>query len=155
MITIRKSNSGAVPESKMSQQLKDLKIFYNDYYSKIVSQEDSIFYDGLSYVLAYEAIDMSGNIQTNIQEHFINHLTKYINIVIDKKGKVKKIKNIQDVEIRKGEYQDLNKELKDIKDDLINFRNLESPIQYHVWILVTRENLFHNMNHFENDPYYK
>jgi hypothetical protein len=98
---------------------------------------------------------MSGNIETNIQEHFINHLTKYINIVIDKKGKVKKIKNIQDVEIRKGEYQDLNKELKDIKDDLINFRNLESPIQYHVWILVTRENLFHNMNHFENDPYYK
>ena len=151
VITIRKSNSGAVPESKMSQQLKELKNFYNDYYSKLVSQEDSIFYDGLSYVLAYEAIDMSSNIETNIQEHFINHLTKYINIMINKKGRVEKIKKIQDIELRKIKYQDLNKELKDIKDDLINFRNLESPIQYHTWILKTRKNLFHNMNHFEND----
>ena len=151
VITTRKSNKGAVPESKMSQQLKDLKNFYNDYYSKLVSQEDSIFYDGLSYILAYEAIDMSSNIETNIQEHFINHLTKYINIMINKKGRVEKIKKIQDTEIRKGKYQDLNKELKDIKDDLINFRNLESPIHYHAWILKTRKNLFHNMNHFEND----
>ena len=95
----------------MSQQLKDLKIFYNDYYSKLVSQEDSIFYDGLSYVLAYEAIDMSSNIETNIQEHFINHLTKYINIKLNKKGRVKKIKKIQDTEIRKRKYQYLNKEL--------------------------------------------
>ena len=135
----------------MSQQLKDLKKFYNEYFSKLVSQEDSIFYDGLSYVLAYEAIDMSSNIETNIQEHFINHLTKYINIMINKKGRVEKIKKIQDTEIRKVKYQDLNKELKDIKDDLINFRNLESPIQYHAWILKTRKNLFHNMNHFKND----
>ena len=151
VITTRKSNKGRVAESKMSQQLKELKNFYNDYYSKLVSQEDSIFYDGLSYVLAYEAIDMSSNIETNIQEHFINHLTKYINIMINKKGRVEKIKKIQDTEIRKVKYQDLNKELKDIKDDLINFRNLESPIQYHAWILKTRKNLFHNMNHFEND----
>ena len=123
----------------MSQQLKDLKIFYNDYYSKLVSQEDSIFYDGLSYVLAYEAIDMSSNIQTNIQEHFINHLTKYINIKLNKKGRVEKIKKIQDAEIRKRKYQYLNKELKDIKDDLINFRDFESPIQYHKWIQKTRK----------------
>ena len=135
----------------MSQQLKDLKIFYNDYYSKLVSQEDSIFYDGLSYVLAYEAIDMSSNIQTNIQEHFINHLTKYINIKLNKKGRVEKIKKIQDAEIRKRKYQYLNKELKDIKDDLINFRDFESPIRYHNWIQKTKENLFPNIECFKED----
>ena len=103
----------------MSQQLKDLKIFYNDYYSKLVSQEDSIFYDGLSYVLAYEAIDMSSNIETNIQEHFINHLTKYINIMINKKGRVEKIKKIGGVDVILdmvgGDY--ISKNLKCLNDD--------------------------------------
>jgi hypothetical protein len=39
----------------------------------------------------------------------------------------------------------VNKEFNDIKDDLINFRNLESPTQYHDWILITKENLFDNI----------
>ena len=50
--------------------------------------------EGLCYVVAYESIDMSSNIETNIQEYFINHLTKYINIIINKKGRVEKIKKI-------------------------------------------------------------
>jgi hypothetical protein len=41
--------------------------------------------EGLCYVVAYESIEMSSNIETNIQEYFINHLTKYINIIINKK----------------------------------------------------------------------
>ena len=32
-------------------------------------------------MIAYEAIDMTTNIYNNIQEHFIDYLNKYINIV--------------------------------------------------------------------------
>ena len=53
---------------------------------------------------------MSSNIETNMQEHFINHLTKYINIIHNKKERVDKIKKIKDKEIKKSEYKDLNKD---------------------------------------------
>ena len=51
----------------------------------------TIYYDKLSYILPYEAIDMITNINNNIQEHFIDHLNKYVNIVFSIKEKSAKI----------------------------------------------------------------
>jgi hypothetical protein len=64
--------------------------------------------------LAYEAIDMITNINNNIQEHFIDHLNKYVNIVFDvKKQRDEITKANKDKELRKqlhkALYDDINK----------------------------------------------
>ncbi len=49
----------------------------------LVSYPSIFLYDKLCYILAYKAIDIITN--NNIQEHFIDHFNKYVNIVFDVK----------------------------------------------------------------------
>lgn len=91
VITIRKCGSGGYKEDKMPDQLKELTKFYKEHYQPLMVKDYVIYYDKLSYILAYEAIDMITNINNNIQEHFIDHLNKYVNINFDIKSKRDKI----------------------------------------------------------------
>ena len=81
VLTIRKCNKGGYTENNIPDKLKCLTIFYKTHYANTISNNDTIYYDKLSYVLPYEAIDMTTNINNNIQEHFIDHLNKYVNII--------------------------------------------------------------------------
>jgi hypothetical protein len=74
VLTIRKCNKGGYTKENMPTQLKELTNFYKTHYFKTISHNETIFYDKLSYILPYEAIDMTTNINNNIQEHFIDHL---------------------------------------------------------------------------------
>lgn len=58
----------------MPQQLKNLTEFYEEHYKETTDKDEILYYDKLSYILAYEAIDMEKNININIQEHFCNTL---------------------------------------------------------------------------------
>merc|ERR1711998_660159 len=77
VLTVRKCGSGGYKENKMPEQLKELTTFYKEHYKSLRTNDDIIYYDKLSYILAYEAIDMITNINNNIQEHFLDHLNKY------------------------------------------------------------------------------
>jgi hypothetical protein len=79
VITKRKCGSGGYTEKTMPEQLKKLTKFYKDHYSKLINKNEELYYDGLSYILAYEAIDMITNINNNIEMNLINHINKYIN----------------------------------------------------------------------------
>ena len=59
--------------------LKNLYKFYNEHYITTIYDNEIIYYDKLSYILAYEAIDIEKNINNNIQEHFITHLNQIVN----------------------------------------------------------------------------
>lgn len=59
--------------------LKNLYKFYNEHYITTIYDNEIIYYDKLSYILAYEAIDIEKNINNNIQEHFITHLNQFVN----------------------------------------------------------------------------
>ena len=48
-------------------------------YITVIYDNEIIYYDKLSYILAYEAIDIEKNINNNIQEHFITHLNQFVN----------------------------------------------------------------------------
>ena len=132
VITIRKCNSGGYLFEKMPEQLKLLKKFYDEHYSITVCKDEILYYDKLSYILAYEAIDMITNINNNIQEHFIDHLNKYVNIVFNLKGKRDELtKNNKDKVIRKELHKQLYDEINKIKKDLINFKENTSDPKYH------------------------
>jgi len=68
-------------QNTIPDKLKCLLHFYKTHYYKTIFNNETIFYNKLSYILPYEVIDMTTNINNNIQEHFIDHLNKYVNIV--------------------------------------------------------------------------
>jgi hypothetical protein len=92
------------------------------------------------------------NINNNIQEHFLNHLNKYVNIVFDVKTKREKItKDNKDKEIRKEAHKKLTDEFNKIKKDLMSFDKLTADEKYHKWIIEERKNLYQNKTKFEKE----
>ena len=122
VITKRKCGSGGYTEKNMPSQLKILTNFYNSHYSQTTSEsnDDILYYDKLSYILPYESIDMITNINNNIQEHFISHLNRYVNVVFNLKSQRESItKNTKDKVLRKELHKQLYQEFNNIKKDLI------------------------------------
>ena len=157
VITKRKCNSGGYTDEKMPDQLKTLTDFYKNQYSLTIANDEILYYDKLPYILAYEAIDMITNINNNIQEHFIDHLNKYVNIIFDIKAKRAEItKNNKDKLIRKQLHKELYEEINKVKKDLILFGDFTSDIKYHNWIREQKIKIFPNKTEFqENNIYYE
>ncbi len=152
VVTKRISNKGAYTDKNMPQQLRTLTDFYNNIYINTIADDEIIYYDKLSYILAYEAIDMVSNIQNNIQEHFLQHLFKYVHLVFDIKNKSQQITlDNKDKVIRKQLHKELYDEIKKVKDDLISFGELTSLPKYHKWIIQERINLYGNKTSFDNN----
>ena len=143
VINKRKCNSGGYRDDNMPEQLKTLTTFYKEHYSKTIIDGETLYYDKLSYILAYEAIDMITNINNNIQEHFIDHLNKYVNIVFDvKKQRDEITKANKDKELRKQLHKELYEDINKVKKDLVSFDTLTSNKKYHKWIIEQRIKLF-------------
>ena len=157
VLTVRNCGSGGYTDKNMPEQLRMLTDFYNNVYSKTIFNNEIIYYDKLSYILAYEAIDMITNINNNIQEHFIKHLYKYVNIVFDIKNKSHEItKNNKNKQIRKELHKQLYDEISKVKKDLISFEDFTSDNKYHDWIKQERIKLFPNKTSFqENSIFYE
>ncbi len=157
VVTKRQCNKGAYTENNMPQQLKTLTDFYESNYKNTIFENEVIYYDKLSYILAYEAIDMITNIENNIKEHFPSHVCKYVNLVFDVKTKSKEItKNYKDKEERKVKHKDLYDEIQKVKNDLLIFKDeLTSDPKYHEWVQQTKRELYNGKTVFdENSVYY-
>ena len=155
VVTIRKCNTGGYTDKNMPEKLKILTHFYNNYYSSILTDNDFVYYDKLPYILAYEAIDMTTNINNNIQEHFIDHLNKYVNLIFQVKEKSAEItKNNKDKVVRKELHKQLYDEFNKVKKDLISFEEPKSAEKYHSWIREQRNHLYPNKTAFDNDNIY-
>ena len=155
VITKRKCGSGGYTEKNMPSQLKILTNFYNSHYSQTISDsnDDILYYDKLSYILPYESIDMITNINNNVQEHFMSHLNRYVNVVFNLKSQRESItKNTKDKVLRKELHKKLYQEFNNIKKDLITFdKPLTSDEKYHEWINLQKQKLYPNKTSFENN----
>ena len=155
VITKRKDNRGATPEKDYSVLLKNLYKFYNEHYISTIYDNEIIYYDKLSYILAYEAIDIEKNINNNIQEHFITHLNQFVNHSFNLKEQKDEIKKIKDKEVRKESYKSLTNEFKKIKDDLVSLTNeLNADEKYHSWIKEHKNHIVPNKPNFDKDSIY-
>jgi hypothetical protein len=67
IISVRSDNRGNSTIAKKKGRMEDLTNFYKNHYSKTIYLNEEISYDRLSYILPYEAIDMTTNINNNIQ----------------------------------------------------------------------------------------
>ncbi len=142
----------ASPTSKRGQKVKeeniknssgktDMKQFYNETFSKLVSNKPS--YTNKTHIVAITANEMITCINTNISTHFVKHLFKYINCLF-KQSKSIEIKQEKDKAKRKELYKILNKEIRDLKSDLINNKIELSKSEYHNWIRENKDFLFPN-----------
>jgi len=155
VITKRKDNRGATPEKDYSFLLKNLYKFYNEHYITTIYDNEIIYYDKLSYILAYEAIDIEKNINNNIQEHFITHLNQFVNHSFNLKEQKDEIKKIKDKEVRKERYKSLTNEFKKVKDDLISLTDeLKADEKYHSWIKEHKKHIVPNKPVFDKDSMY-
>jgi hypothetical protein len=155
VITKRKDNRGATPEKDYSELLKNLYKFYNENYITTIYDNEIIYYDKLSYILAYEAIDIEKNINNNIQEHFITHLNQFVNYSFNLQEQKDEIKKIKDKELRKEKYKSLSIEFKKIKNDLVSLSNdLTSNEKYHNWIKEHKIYIVPNKTNFDKDSIY-
>jgi hypothetical protein len=145
-------NKSQLIELIYSKQQKTLQDFYDKYYKEITIKDDILYYDKMSYILAYEAIDMETNINVNIQEHFLQHLYKFINILLDVKGKRDKItEENKDKTIRKEKHKELTSEINLVKKDLTSFSELKSNQKYHQFIKEQRKLIYGNKVKFDED----
>ena len=152
VITIRKCNTGGYTEENMPEQQKTLQEFYDKHYKETTIKDDILYYDKMSYILAYEAIDMETNINVNIQEHFLQHLYKFINISLDVKGKRDKItEENKDKTIRKEKHKELTSEINLVKKDLTSFAELKSNQKYHQFIKEQRKLIYGDKVKFDED----
>jgi len=152
VITIRKCNTGGYTDENMPEQQKTLQEFYDKYYKETTIKDDILYYDKMSYILAYEAIDMDTNINVNIQEHFLQHLYKFINISLNVKQERDKItKENIDKTIRKEKHKEFTSEINLVKKDLTSFSELKSNQKYHQFIKEQRKLIYGDKVKFDED----
>uniref|UniRef100_A0A6C0CAZ4 Cas12f1-like TNB domain-containing protein n=1 Tax=viral metagenome TaxID=1070528 RepID=A0A6C0CAZ4_9ZZZZ len=94
VLTTREEKRGAKPSKDKLAMLSDLTTFYNKFYAPLLTEDDIVSDDKLSYILKnYECVDIVKNIDVNIREHFTDHVRKYVNLFYKIKEKKELIMN--------------------------------------------------------------
>ena len=152
VITKRKCGSGGYTKDNMPEQQKILQKFYDEHYKDTTDSKEVLYYDKMSYILAYEAIDIETNINNNIMEHFIKHMNKFVNLNFNLDEKINTVNiNIKDKQQRKEQKKLIYDELKKIKTDLISFGDFISDKKHHKWIEEQRKHIIPNKNSFDKN----
>jgi hypothetical protein len=155
IITQRKDKRGSLSEAKYSDEMKRMKEFYEEHYKDTIYDNDVIYYDKLSYILPYEAIDIETNINTNIKEHFIIYLRKFVNITFNIQQQKDEIKKIKNKSIRDEKYKVLKDEFNKVKYDLLSLsKTFKSDSKYHEWIKEQRKYILPDKQSFDKDSIY-
>ena len=126
------SQTGRKVKKIRIQQLEEFQKFYVSKFSKLTHIERPS-YTHKSHLIDSLSEQMLTCIENNLKTNFIKYLSKYINCLF-RKPKAKIIHQIKDVQQRKNEYRQLNKEIRDLKTDLINGTIEHSTPEYHTWI---------------------
>ena len=129
---------GPKPKGSNLELYNEFVNFYNIKCKKL-NFGDKIDGSNLSQILGYCATDMITNIENNIKINFMSYVKRFVNSSF-RKGNNELLENASrgtKVQVRKQ----LNKDLYEIKEDLIN-NTLLSNNKYHQWINQHRIHIF-------------
>jgi arginine repressor len=138
VITKKNDGRGKKPSEDTLKVIKNLENFYNRHYKQCITDDDIINIDKLSFVLAYESIDIVKNIKNNITEHFQDYVNKFVNQSFEVKFLIQDINNLDyDVETKKEIKNSIYTDLRKVKKDLLRTDNeFESDEMFHNWIKI-------------------
>ncbi len=135
--TLIQKSAGPKPKGNNLKILNE----FNDFFSKYERLYFTEKIDGknLSQILNYMSVDILTNIENNIKLNFISYVKRFVN------SSFRKINNDLLENAIKGTKsklrKQLNKELFEIKEDLLN-NTLLSNEKYHNWININRLKIF-------------
>lgn len=132
------TKGGNKPQGANLILLNQLNTFYNEKYNNMNYTKINSAY--LSQILNDMSTDMFTNIENNVKLHFFKYVKRFVNssYKLIHNEILEKCSNKKDkIEKRKL----LNKELFEIKEDLLNNTLLSDP-KYHDWIIQHRNNIF-------------
>jgi hypothetical protein len=131
-------SAGPKPKGNNLNLFNEFKLFYDSIY-KNLNYSNKIDGKNLSQILGYMSIDMITNIENNIKLNFIKYVKRFVNssFRIQNNLLLESCEKGTKTKLRK----ELNKDLFDIKEDLIN-NTLNSNNKYHDWINKHKVNIF-------------
>ena len=139
-ICTKQTHVGRKPKQDRQIQLAKLQRFYEKHAS-ILIKGDRPSYTNKTHIFDTIAREMLTCITTNLSTHFIQHLSRYLNLAF-KVPQAKVIHLIKEQSQRKEHYKALNKEIRDLKTDLIQDHKTSASTKYHPWINEHRDLLF-------------
>ena len=133
-----KKSKGNTPKNNNELLYKEFLELYETTYKHL---NYDIKLDGLhlSHILNCMAVDMFTNIENNIKMNFFSYVRRFVNSYFKEQNNIL-LENCERGTKTKLRKQ-LNKELYEIKEDLIN-NTLKSNNKYHEWILEHRKFIF-------------
>ena len=136
--SLLKDSQGPKPKGTNLNLYNEFKKLYDEEYKKF-NYEVKLDGVNLSHILGYMSIDILTNIENNIKLHFIKYLNRFVNSSFKKQNNelLEKCEKGTKKKLRK----ELNKDLYEIKQDLIN-NTLNSNNKYHEWINKHKNNIF-------------
>ncbi|ULY68595.1 hypothetical protein [Chlorella virus XW01] len=135
-----KESSGPKPKGSNLELLNEFNKFYEKKYKKL-GYYDKIDGKNLSQILNYMKVDMITNIENNIKLNFISYLKRFVNASFKSLRKLI-YDSIEEYpkQLKKVLREDIDKDIYDIKQDLIN-NTLNSRSIHHKWILENRNKI--------------
>ena len=151
------TNQGRLPKKETLELIENLTTFYTEHY-KPYTQQEQLDYEYMSNVLSYLCEDIMTMYENNIQLHYVDYVERFVNVVWKKKILVEKIRKIfptkKEREVR---IRQLEKELRKIKNDLLNVdNNIEYTSQphYHKWITQQKKHILPDKEKFQKQSIY-
>ncbi len=151
------SNKGKKPNKETLELQEKLISFYNEHYNPY-TQYEQLDYEYMSNVLSYLCEDIMTMYENNIQAHYVDYVERFVNVVWKKKMLVEKIRKIFPAKKEKeARIRQLEKELRKIKNDLLNVDNkvsYTSHPSYHNWITEQKKHILPNKEKFQKQSIY-
>jgi len=151
------TNQGRLPKKETLELIENLTSFYIEHY-KQHTQPEQLDYEYMSNVLSYLCEDIMTMYENNIQLHYVDYVERFVNVVWKKKMMVEKIRKIFPTKKeREARVRQLEKELRKIKNDLLNVdNNIEYTSQphYHKWITQQKKHILPDKEKFQKQSIY-
>ncbi len=155
-ILCNENAGGRPPKEEIVKLKKKLTTFYNKYYKSLTVKED-LDYTYMNTILDYLTIDILTMYENNIKQHYVEYVERYVNVVWQKKFMIEKIRKVKKTKKdRESTIKQLCKQLRRIKNDLLNVENdeLKSNTYYHKWIKEQKKLIVPIKNEFKKDSLY-
>jgi len=143
------------PPKDTTVQLKDkLYKYYKDNYLPFIQHEE-LSYDLFGNTFTYLAENIITVYENNIKMHYIEYIERYINVVFKKKEKIEELKKNYNGEKQTQQINELNRELRKIKKDILEVSNkYTSSLEHHEKITTLKKLITPDKDEYKKNSIY-
>ena len=153
IVSTREETRGRKSSSEATGQMAILKDFFNKHYKPLINDCDIVSDEKLCFILQSECIGMITNIETNIKEHYIQHVNKFVDASFQTKKLFRDIQNDRTLTLdqKKIKKSEIWKTFNKVKNDILNSEVLgkydfTSDTQFHDFIMMHKPCLKEQVN---------